>query len=123
MVIISIYTILGVGSAGGVVDLQQGLMSHRLTGSLLFAIVHESQHGARNMLTSAQSQQINSAIYTHEYDQETAQDYTEQFEADTGFERGTDIGGIVVYMRGTELLAFFDYEQSAGAVFKMPFMA
>jgi hypothetical protein len=75
------------------------------------------------MLTSAQSQQINSAISTHEYDQETAQDYTEQFEQDTGFEDGVDIGGIVVYMRGSELLAFFDYEQSAGSVFKMPFMA
>jgi hypothetical protein len=75
------------------------------------------------MLTSAQSQQINSAISTHEYDQETAQDFTEQFELDTGFENGVDIGGIVVYMRGAELLAFFDYEQSAGSVFKMPFMA
>ena len=69
------------------------------------------------MLTHAQSQQINSAIYTHEYDYEAQADFTEQFEADTGFECGVDIGGIVVYLRGDELLAFFDYEQAAGAVF------
>jgi hypothetical protein len=30
---------------------------------------------------------------------------------------------MIVYMRGRELMAFFDYENAAGAVFKMPFMA
>jgi hypothetical protein len=74
------------------------------------------------MLTSAQCSQINAAIYTHEYDYES-QDSTSQFEADTGFENGVDIGGMIVYMRDRELLAFFDYENAAGAVFKMPFMA
>jgi hypothetical protein len=75
------------------------------------------------MLTPAQCSQINAAIYTHEYDYEAQADFTGQFEADTGFENGVDIGGIVVYMRGEDLLAFFDYENAAGAVFKMPFMA
>lgn len=75
------------------------------------------------MLTHAHSAQINSAIFTHEYDPTNSQDFTSQFEADTGLENGEDIGGIVVYMRGDELLAFFDYEQAAGAVFKMPWMA
>lgn len=75
------------------------------------------------MLNAAHTAQINNAIFTHEYDPTNSQDFTSQFESDTGFENGLDIGGLVVYMRGNELLAFFDYEQSAGCVFKMPFMA
>lgn len=75
------------------------------------------------MLTDAHSAQINSAIFTHEYDQESQEDFTTQFESDTGFANGEDIGGILVYLRGDELLAFFDYEQGAGTVFKMPWMA
>ena len=75
------------------------------------------------MLTSAHCEQINSAIYTHEYTIDESTDYTGQFEADTGFENGVDIGGMIVYMRDRELLAFFDYELAAGAVFKKPFMA
>lgn len=75
------------------------------------------------LLNDSQVSQINSAIFTHEYTVEGNQDFTSQFESDTGFENGTDIGGILVYMRGDELLAFFDYEQSAGTVFKMPWMA
>lgn len=75
------------------------------------------------MLTSAHCEQINNAIYTHEYELDESCDYTGQFEADTGFENGVDIGGLIVYMRDRELMAFFDYEQSAGAVFKMPWMA
>lgn len=75
------------------------------------------------MLTSAHCEQINSAIYTHEYEIDESTDYTGQFEADTGFENGVDIGGMIVYMRDRELLAFFDYELAAGAVFKMPFMS
>lgn len=75
------------------------------------------------MLTDTHCAQINSAIFTHEYDAESLEDTTELFESDTGFENGLDIGGIVVYMRGEELMAFYDYEQAAGCVFKMPFMA
>lgn len=75
------------------------------------------------MLTHAQSAQINSAIYTHEYVAPNGEDYTAEFESDTGFENGLDIGGLIVYLRGDELMAFFDYEQSAGCVFKMPWMA
>lgn len=75
------------------------------------------------MLTAAQCSQINAAIYTHEYDLESQEDFTGQFEADTGFENGVDIGGIVVYMRERELMAFFDYENAAGTVFKYPWMA
>lgn len=72
------------------------------------------------LLNEQQVQQINSAIFTHEYTVEGYQDFTSQFEADTGFANGQDIGGILVYLRGSELMAFFDYEQSAGTVFKMP---
>ena len=75
------------------------------------------------LLNDAQVAQINSAIFTHEYTVEGYEDFTAQFEADTGFANGVDIGGILVYVRGDELMAFFDYEQSAGAVFKMPWMA
>lgn len=75
------------------------------------------------LLNDSQVSQINSAIFTHEYSVEGYQDFTSQFESDTGFENGHDIGGLIVYLRGDELLAFFDYEQSAGTVFKMPFMA
>lgn len=75
------------------------------------------------MLTQAQCTQINDAIYTHEYDLTSPQDFTGQFEADTGFENGVDIGGLIVYIRDRELMAFFDYEMNAGAVFKMPWMA
>lgn len=75
------------------------------------------------LLNDSQVSQINSAIFTHEYDPTNSQDFTSQFESDTGFENGEDIGGILVYMREGELMAFFDYEQSAGCVFKMPWMA
>jgi len=75
------------------------------------------------LLNESQVSQINSAIFTHEYVAPNGEDYTREFESDTGFENGEDIGGILVYMRGDELLAFFDYEQSAGTVFKMPWMA
>ena len=75
------------------------------------------------LLNDSQVSQINSAIFTHEYVAPNGEDYTAEFESDTGFANGHDIGGILVYMRGDELLAFFDYEQSAGCVFKMPFMA
>jgi len=75
------------------------------------------------LLNDSQVSQINSAIFTHEYVAPNGEDFTSEFEADTGFENGYDIGGILVYMRGDELMAFFDYEQSAGTVFKMPWMA
>lgn len=99
-------------------------MSHQLTGSLdeHILLLLLTQRGLQ-MLTSAHCAQINSAIYTHEYVAPNGEDFTGQFEADTGFENGVDIGGLMVYMRDRELLAFFDYEQAAGAVFKMPWMA
>jgi hypothetical protein len=68
------------------------------------------------MLTHAQCSQINSAIYTHEYDYES-QDSTSQFERDTGMNNGVDIGGMIVYMQNRKLVGFFDYENAAGTVF------
>lgn len=103
---------------------QRTSMSHRLTGSLFDTILLFLFNAKGTaMLNAAHCAQINSAIYTHEYDLESQEDFTGQFERDTGFENGVDIGGLIVYMRDRELLAFFDYENAAGAVFKMPWMA
>lgn len=82
-------------------------------------------------LTSAQSEQINSAVYTHDYAAEAVSQYkstgddgtdvfTERFELETRILQradSTDIGGLILYYRERELLAFYDYERFVGAVF------
>jgi hypothetical protein len=82
-------------------------------------------------LTHAQSEQINSSVYTHDYEAEAVAVYestgadgtdafTDRFEQETGIAQradSTDIGGLIVYYRGRELLAFYDYERFVGTVF------
>lgn len=81
-------------------------------------------------LTAKQSALINNSKYTHNYikqynkdvhgDADHAEYYTEQFEADTDvLQRATanDVGGIIIYMQGKQLVAYYDYENLGGCVF------
>lgn len=81
-------------------------------------------------LTDAQSTLINTSAYTHnyqsQYDKEAHGDadhtdyYTALFEADTAvLKRSTanDVGGIIIYMKGRQLVAYYDYENLGGCVF------
>ncbi len=81
-------------------------------------------------LTTKQSNLINKSKYTHNYiteynkdahgDADHAEYYTEQFEADTGVlkrSQANDVGGIIIYMNGKELVAYYDYENLGGCVF------
>lgn len=82
-------------------------------------------------LTDAQSDLINSSKYTHNYiaqyeadthgDADHIEYYTALFEQQTlVLERSTanDVGGIIIYMQGTELVAYYDYENLGGTVFQ-----
>ena len=81
-------------------------------------------------LTNKQSALINNSKYTHNYikqynkdvhgDADHAEYYTEQFEADTQvLKRSTanDVGGLIIYMQGKQLVAYYDYENLGGCVF------
>ena len=82
-------------------------------------------------LTNAQSQQINNSVYTHDYEAEAVAIYestgddgidvfTERFERETDIAQradSEDIGGLIVYYKGKQLLAFYDYERFVGTVF------
>jgi hypothetical protein len=79
-------------------------------------------------LTTAQCDLINSAVHTHNYEEEAVAEYeatgddgierfTIRFEQETGLKNGNDIGGLVVYFKENELTAFYDYENFTGAVF------
>lgn len=80
-------------------------------------------------LTDAQSSQINSAQYTHDWEVEAVASYeatgddlmdelTDRFEREfTDYDLSKDLGGITVYFKGRELVAFYDYEQFKGSVF------
>lgn len=81
-------------------------------------------------LTTKQSNLINKSKYTHNYlaqykqdvhgDADVAEYYTEQFEAQTDvLKRSTanDVGGLIIYMNGRELVAYYDYENLGGCVF------
>lgn len=80
-------------------------------------------------LTDAQSQAINSANYTHDYEAEALASYEasgddmmeeleERFEQEfTNYTQREDLGGITVYLKDNVLVAFYDYEQFKGAVF------
>jgi hypothetical protein len=81
-------------------------------------------------LTAKQSNLINNSKYTHNYmsqydkdqhgDADHAEYYTEQFEAETGvLARSTanDVGGLIIYMNGKQLVAYYDYENLGGTVF------
>ena len=81
-------------------------------------------------LTAKQSNLINTSKYTHNYlkqykrdvhgDADHAEYYTELFEAETKvLARSTanDVGGLIIYMQGTKLIAYYDYENLGGTVF------
>ena len=80
-------------------------------------------------LTDAQSNAINNANYTHDYEAEALASYEasgddmmeeleERFEQEfTNYDVREDLGGITVYLKDNVLLAFYDYEQFKGAVF------
>ena len=81
-------------------------------------------------LTAKQSNLINKSAYTHNYikqynkdqhgDADHAEYYTAQFEADTDvLARSTanDVGGLIIYMNGKQLVAYYDYENLGGTVF------
>jgi len=75
-------------------------------------------------LTDAQGAQINAVApnYSIDYSDE---DYAESLETNaddyvaevTGADVKEDIGGLCVYLLGSELVAFYDYEQQVGHVF------
>jgi hypothetical protein len=80
------------------------------------------------MLTTAQSNQINNATHTHNYEAEalasfeaTGDDLMEElqkrFEGSISYETTEDLGGISVYFNGNTLVAFYDYENFTGSVF------
>ena len=81
-------------------------------------------------LTAKQSDLINNSKYTHNYlaqykqdvhgDADHAEYYTEQFEADTEVlkrSQANDVGGLIIYMQGKQLVAYYDYENLGGTVF------
>ena len=79
-------------------------------------------------LTNAQSAQINSAEYTHNWEEEadlryeSGEDPSEELEQrfESSFKDYTareDLGGLTVYFKGDQLVAFYDYERFVGAVF------
>lgn len=81
-------------------------------------------------LTQAQCTQINAAAYTHNYSEEAVQQhlasdddviekYTDKFEASIAhvpYTTANDIGGLIVYLNGHDIVAFYDYENFAGAI-------
>ena len=81
-------------------------------------------------LTQAQCTQINAAAYTHDYSAEAVQkhltsdddvieEYTDKFEASIAhipYTTANDIGGLIVYLNGHEIVAFYDYENFMGAI-------
>jgi hypothetical protein len=80
------------------------------------------------MLTSAQSNKINNATYTHNYEAEALasfeatgndlmEELQERFESSIAYETTQDLGGISVYFKNGKLIAFYDYERFVGAVF------
>jgi len=80
-------------------------------------------------LTLADSAQINSAEYTHDWEAEalasfdsTGDDLMEELEARfeaefTDYDLREDLGGLTVYFKAGRLVAFYDYEQFKGSVF------
>jgi len=78
------------------------------------------------MLTAAQETAINSvAHYTIDFEQH---EYSDQLEVIaemtianvTEFDNSDDLGGLTVYYKTDKLVAFYDYEQQRGTIFKDP---
>jgi hypothetical protein len=80
-------------------------------------------------LSLAQSQQINSAAYTHDWEAEAVASWeatgddlmdelAERFESQfKDWDTAEELGGITVYLKAGRLVAFYDYEQFKGSVF------
>ena len=81
-------------------------------------------------LTTKQHNLINDSKYTHNYlkqykkdvhgDADAQEYYTELFESETSvLKRSTanDVGGLIIYMNGKQLVAYYDYENLGGTVF------
>lgn len=80
------------------------------------------------VITEQQSELINNALPTHDYSLHSdlysgsniCKYYTGLFEYQTNILQNSishDIGGVIVYMNGFDLAAFFDYENFYGTVF------
>ena len=78
------------------------------------------------MLTQAQSNAINTARITHNYEQEALDSYEatgddmmeslqERFESTIAYDTARDLGGLCVYFTGDKLTAFYDYENFVGS--------
>ncbi len=74
-------------------------------------------------ITDVESNTINSATYTHDFedsyvDSNSINDLQDRFEREfTDYDACDDLGGIAVYFKQDKLVAFYDYEQFKGAVF------
>jgi NurA-like 5'-3' nuclease len=74
-------------------------------------------------ISDAQSNKINSTtLYSIDYsDVEYSYKLEEQAEEiisdQTNFDRSEDLGGILVYFKDDELVAFYDYEMQKGTVY------
>ena len=78
------------------------------------------------MLTATQSNAINTATITHNYEQEALDSYEatgddmmeslqERFESTIAYDTAQDVGGLCVYFTGDKLTAFYDYENFVGS--------
>ena len=76
------------------------------------------------MLTEAESNQINNTEYTvdwSELSETTSEERLEEmFEAlmTDKYDECDDLGGLTVFFKDDKLVAFYDYEQFAGTIFK-----
>ena len=79
-----------------------------------------------SMLTASQELAINSvAHYTIDFEQHEYSDQLETIAEMTianvvQFDASEDLGGLSVYYKARELVAFYDYEQQRGTIFKDP---
>lgn len=78
------------------------------------------------MLTAAQSNAINTATITHNYEAEALASFEatgddlmealqERFEAAIAYDTAHDLGGLCVYFTADKLTAFYDYENFKGS--------
>lgn len=78
------------------------------------------------MLTAAQSNAINTALVTHNYEQEALDSYAAtgddlmdelqaRFESTIAYDTASDLGGLCVYFTAGKLTAFYDYENFVGS--------
>jgi hypothetical protein len=78
------------------------------------------------MLTQSQEQAINSVtnysidFEAHEYSDQLAIIAEMTIANVTQFSVQRDLGGLTVYYKNDELVAFYDYEQQRGTIFKDP---